>query len=79
MKLTTLKSLLQVAKPILYKIILAHVAYYDLVIHQMDVKSVFLNGKLDEEIYMESPNGLKEEEDLIYCFLKSLYGLKQSL
>ena len=61
-----------------YKIIIALAAYYGLVVHQMDVKSAFLNGELDEEIYMESPDGFKEGEDLIYRLLKSLYRLKQS-
>jgi len=67
-----------VAKPMSYKIIIALAAYYGLVVHQMDVKSAFLNGELDEEIYMESPDGFKEGEDLIYRLLKSLYRLKQS-
>ena len=61
----------------LYKIILALVAHYDLVIHQMDVKFTFLNGELNEEIYINSLNEFKKEEDLIYHFLKSLYELKQ--
>ena len=32
-------------------------ALYDLEIHQMDVKTTFLNGDLEEEIYMEQPEG----------------------
>ena len=62
-----------------YKIILALAAHYGLVVHQMDVKSTFLNSELNKEIYMESPNEFKEGEDLIYYLLKSLYRLKQSL
>ena len=42
----------------------------------MNVKSVFLNGKLNEEVYIKSPNKFKEKKDLIYYFLKSLYELK---
>ena len=46
----------------------------------MDVKTSFLNGKLDEEMYMEQPEGFltpgQEKND---CkFVNSLYGLKQA-
>ena len=39
------------------KMVLAIFALRNLEIHQMDVKTTFLNGELDEEIYMEQPNG----------------------
>ncbi|GMF47079.1 unnamed protein product [Phytophthora lilii] len=46
----------------------------------MDVKTAFLNGLLDEDIYMVQPEGYTDEERPDYvCHLKrSLYGLKQS-
>lgn len=49
-------------------------------IHQMDVVTAFLNGKLDQELYMEQPEGyVKPGEEHLVCKLnKSLYGLKQS-
>ncbi|KAL0340193.1 UNVERIFIED_CONTAM: Retrovirus-related Pol polyprotein from transposon TNT 1-94 [Sesamum radiatum] len=39
------------------RVLIAVAALYDLEIHQMDVKTAFLNGELDEEIYMEQPEG----------------------
>ena len=39
------------------RMVLAIVALRNLEVHQMDVKTVFLNGDLDEEIYMEQPRG----------------------
>ena len=53
---------------------------YDLHVHQMDVVTAFLNGHLEEEIYMEQPGGyIKPEQEHLVCKLKkSIYGLKQS-
>ncbi|KAG2763703.1 hypothetical protein Pcac1_g24571 [Phytophthora cactorum] len=55
-------------------------AKYGLKLHQMDVKTAFLNGLLDEDIYMVQPDGYVDEDHPDYvCKLKrSLYGLKQS-
>ena len=49
-------------------------------IHQMDVKMVFLNGTIDEEVYIEQPLGFEVKDRKAYvCTLKkALYGLKQA-
>jgi hypothetical protein len=68
-----------VAKFVSIRCILALAAIEDMEIHQMDVKTAFLNGDLEEEIYMEQPEGFTHEGDHLVCKLhKSLYGLKQS-
>lgn len=54
----------------------------DLILHQMDVKTAYLNAPIDCEIYMEQPEGFEIQGDkgekLVYKLNKSLYGLKQS-
>ena len=49
-------------------------------LHQMDVKTTFLNGKIDEEVYIEQPEGFVTHGDKSHvCKLKkALYGLKQA-
>jgi hypothetical protein len=66
-----------VAKFVSIRCILALAAIEDMEIHQMDVKTAFLNGDLEEEIYMEQPEGFTQEGEHLVCKLhKSLYGLK---
>ncbi|KAJ9561120.1 hypothetical protein OSB04_006280 [Centaurea solstitialis] len=62
------------------RLVLAIAAIRNLQIHQMDVKTAFLNGELDEEIYMEQPEGFvaQGKENKVCKLVKSLYGLKQA-
>ncbi|OMO52435.1 reverse transcriptase [Corchorus capsularis] len=62
------------------RLILAIVANFDLELYQMDVKTAFLNGELDEEIYMDQPEAFvaKCQERKICKLKRSIYGLKQS-
>ncbi len=68
-----------VVKFVSIRCILALAAIENMEIHQMDVKTAFLNGDLEKEIYMEQPEGFAQEGEYLVCKLhKSLYGLKQS-
>eukprot|EP00253_Pinus_taeda_P028582 PITA_28582 len=69
-----------VVKIISIRNVLALVALLDLELQQLDVKTAFLHGDLDEEIYMEQPEGFVQHRNKKFvCKLKkSLYGLKQS-
>ena len=62
------------------RIILALVVVQDMHLEQMDVKTAFLHGELQEEIVMQQPEGYvaSGKEDCVCLLKKSLYGLKQS-
>jgi hypothetical protein len=66
------------------RLIMAIAAQYNLIVHQLDFVTAYLNGDIDEEIYMELPEGINEiGEEVVFknkvCLLKkALYGLKQS-
>nr|GFA31898.1 copia protein [Tanacetum cinerariifolium] len=62
------------------RLFLAYVAHKDFTVFQMDVKTVFLNGILKEEVYVGQPPGFvsKQYPDHVYALDKALYGLKQA-
>jgi len=69
-----------VSKKDSFRIIMALVAHYDLELHQMDVKTAFLNGDLEEDVYMDQLVGFNEEgkKHMVCKLKKSIYGLKQA-
>jgi hypothetical protein len=61
------------------RLVLSLVASHKWEVHQMDVKSTFLHGYLQEEIYMEqSPGYVQNDSTLVFLLKKSLYGIKQA-
>jgi hypothetical protein len=62
-------------------LLLAYACSKNVKVYQMDIKSAFLNGELEEEVYIEQPEGFQFSENTDYvCKLKkALYGLKQAL
>ena len=74
-----MKPLLLSQKMNSIRLVLSLVALHNWEVHQMDVKSAFLHGDLQEEIYMEQPPGYVQDNSSLVCLLKkSLYGLKQA-
>ncbi len=69
-----------IAKPMAFRVLFAIAAFFDLDIDQMDVKTAFLYGLIDQLVYVEIPKGTESEENrnMVYRLLKALYGLKQS-
>ena len=59
---------------------LALAAQLKLLVYQLDVKSAFLNGEIEEEVYVQQPQGYVKtgQEDMVYRLQKALYGLKQA-
>ena len=62
------------------RIFMAYVAHKKFTVFQMDVKSAFLNGELEEEVYVELPPGFVDSKfpNHVYRLDKALYGLKQA-
>ena len=69
-----------VAKLTSMRFLLSLAATFYLEVEKMDVKTTFLHGDLDEEIYMKQLEGftIKGKKELVYKLKKSLYGLKQT-
>nr|GEX31058.1 zinc finger, CCHC-type [Tanacetum cinerariifolium] len=69
-----------VARITTIRLLLALTAIHNLVIHQMNVKTTFLKGDLDENVYMKRPEGffMSGNEHKVCKLVKSLYGLKQA-
>ncbi|GKC97029.1 putative reverse transcriptase, RNA-dependent DNA polymerase, partial [Tanacetum coccineum] len=62
------------------RIFLAFASYMGFIVYQMDVKSAFLYGKIDEEVYVSQPLGFIDPKFLkkVYKVVKALYGLHQA-
>ncbi|GIL57256.1 hypothetical protein Vafri_12510 [Volvox africanus] len=59
--------------------LLAVAAAKKMIVHQMDVSTAFLNGELEEELWMQQPPGYESQDKTLACRLqKSIYGLKQA-
>ncbi|GJY52359.1 putative ribonuclease H-like domain-containing protein [Tanacetum coccineum] len=62
------------------RLFLAYASFKDFVVYQMDMKSAFLYGKIEEEVYVCQPPGFEDPEfpDKVYKVEKALYGLHQA-
>ena len=67
-----------VAGLVTIRLLLAYAVKSQLEVAQFDIKTAFLNGDLDEEVYMEQPDGFVGDERKVCHLKKSLYGLKQA-
>ncbi|GKE93141.1 putative ribonuclease H-like domain-containing protein [Tanacetum coccineum] len=63
------------------RLFLAYASFKDFVVYQMNVKSDFLYGKIEEEVYVCQPRGFEDPDfpDRVYKVEKTLYGLHQAL
>ena len=69
-----------VAKLNAIRIYLAYACAHNIKLYQMDMKSAFLNGYINELVYVEQPPSFEDEKKLnhVYKLRKTLYGLKQA-
>ena len=69
-----------VARLIAIRMLLAFSSIMNIKLYQMDVESTFLNGVINEEVYVEQPPGFESHEypNHVYKLNKALYGLKQA-
>ena len=67
-----------VVKPMSHKAIFALVCANNWEIHQIDIKTAFLYGLIEGEVYVNQPHGLNDGTIRVCQLLRALYGLKQS-
>nr|GEV24026.1 retrovirus-related Pol polyprotein from transposon TNT 1-94 [Tanacetum cinerariifolium] len=62
------------------RLFLAYASFMGFLVYQMDVKSAFLYGTIEEEVYVCQPSGFKDPDypDKVYKVVKALYGLHQA-
>ncbi|GKF95442.1 retrovirus-related pol polyprotein from transposon TNT 1-94, partial [Tanacetum coccineum] len=74
------ESFAPVARIEAIKIFIANAATKNMIIYQMDVKTAFLNGDLQEEVFVSQPEEFEDQENPthVYRLKKALYGLKQA-
>ena len=76
------KDLLDIFAPVCrittIRVLIVWAAIKRFAIHPMNVKTIFLNRDLTEEIYMEKPEGLDAPAGKVCKLIKSLYGLKKA-
>nr|GEV64751.1 putative ribonuclease H-like domain-containing protein [Tanacetum cinerariifolium] len=70
----------QVARIEAIRLFLAYASFMDFMVYQMDVKSAFLYGTIEEEVYVCQPSGFEDLDhpDKVYRVVKALYGLQQA-
>ncbi|GJT62388.1 integrase, catalytic region, zinc finger, CCHC-type containing protein [Tanacetum coccineum] len=74
------ESFAPVARIEAIRIFIANAATKNMIIYQMDVKTAFLNGDLQEEVFVSQPEGFEDQDNPthVYRLKKALYGLKQA-
>jgi len=74
------KTFSPVSKKNSFRVIMTLIAHFDFKLHQIDVKMTFLNGHLEEDVYMKQLEGFSssDSEHLVFKLNKSIYGLKQA-
>ena len=62
------------------RILLSYACSHNIIFFQMDVKTAFLNGKINELVYVEQPSNFKDHKksNRVYKLSKAFYGLKQA-